>query len=181
MSRRASSPGGPDEAGEYYWYVEKKGNAWSAPVLLDEVLNSFQIRWQIAVSNKGTLYFGASRPDGKGGFDIYLSKFVNGKYSKPENLGADINSQAEESTPYIAPDESYIIFTRESRTDRTVKNGLYVSFKNTDGTWHQPLYLGDEINRGGASSLYVFPDGKYLFFDRSSPKNKKQKGLTSYF
>jgi hypothetical protein len=33
-----------------------------------------------------------------------MSRLVNGRYSTPENLGVDINSQAEESTPYVAPD-----------------------------------------------------------------------------
>ena len=165
MSRRATAAGGADEAAEHYWCVFKKGDKWSSPVLLDDSINTFQIRWQISVSKNGTLYFGATRPDGMGGSDIYRSKLINGKFSKPENLGTQVNSQAEESTPYIAPDESYIIFTKESRVDRNFKNGLYISFKNNDGNWNSPLYLGDEINNGGSSSPFASPDGKYLFFN----------------
>jgi len=165
MSRRATSAGGADETAENYWYITKKGGKWSTPVLLDVIINSFQIRWQISVSKNGTLYFGATKPDGMGGSDIYRSQFVNGKYTKPENLGSQINSQAEEGTPYIAPEENYIIFSKESRVDRNFKNGLYISFKNNDGSWTPPVYLGDEINNGGCASPFVSPDGKYLFFN----------------
>jgi ankyrin repeat protein len=171
MSRRATTSDGKDEAAENYWYVFKKGGKWSSPVLLYDTINTFQIRWQISVSRNGTLYFGATRPDGKGGSDIYRSKLVNGKYSKPEILGTQVNSQAEESTPYVAPDERYIIFAKESRVDRNFKNGLYISFENNDGSWTSPLYLGDEINKGGSSSPFVSPDGKYLFFNNGRNGN----------
>lgn len=165
MSRRAVSDDGPDEAAENYWYVVKKDDNWSSPILLDNIINSLRIRWQMSVANSGSLYFGASKSDGMGGSDIYFAKFVDGKYMESENMGLPINSPADESGPYVSPDESYIIFTGESREDRNFKNGLYVSFKNKEGKWNMPVYLGDEINMGGSASPYVSPDGKYLFFN----------------
>jgi ankyrin repeat protein len=165
MSRRAASPGGKDEMKENYWSAERTKAGWGEPRLLDAAINDFQVRWQISISKSGSLYYGAVRPDGKGGSDLYWSKFTDGKYSKPENLGESLNSPAEEGTPFIAPDESYIVFSRESRTDRSLKSGLYAAYKKNDGTWTTPVYLGDEINQGGASAPYVSPDGKYLFFN----------------
>jgi len=165
MSRRSTSPGGQDETKENYWYVDKTTEGWSQPELLNGIINDFQVRWQVSVSGSGSLCFGATRPDGKGGSDIYLSKMTGGTYSKPVNIGDSINSPAEEFAPFIAPDESYIIFGRESRTDRSFKNGLYVAFRNSEGNWSAPVYMGDEINQGGAASPYVSPDGRYLFFN----------------
>ena len=46
-----------------------------------------------------------------------------------------------------------------------LENGLYISFKNNDENWISPIYLGDEINKGGCASPFVSPDGKYLFFN----------------
>jgi hypothetical protein len=94
-----------------------------------------------------------------------MSRLTDGNYSKPENLGDSINSTAEEVAPFISPDESYILFAKESRNDRSLKSGLYVAYRNSSGTWTKPVYLGDEINQGGASSPYISPDGKYLFFN----------------
>lgn len=165
MSRRATSSDGKDEMNENYWYSEKSNSGWSDQKLLDVTINDFQVRWQISISNNSTLFFGASRPDGKGGSDIYMTKLTYGKYLNPENLGDSINSEADEGAPFIAPDESYILFSKESRTDRSLKSGLYVAFRNSAGTWTKPAYLGDEINKGGASSPYVSPDGRYLFFN----------------
>ncbi|HEX9975570.1 MAG TPA: ankyrin repeat domain-containing protein, partial [bacterium] len=165
MSRRSPSSNGKDETNENYWYVDKTKTGWTEPKLLDAMINDFQVRWQVSISKSGTLFFCASRPDGKGGSDIYMSRLIDGKYSKPENLGDSVNSQADEVAPFIAPDESYILFSKESRADQSLKSGLYVVYKNSAGSWTNPVYLGYEINQGGASSPYVSPDGKYLFFN----------------
>jgi Tol biopolymer transport system component len=95
----------------------------------------------------------------------YSGRLVNGKYSKPENVGETINTELSESAPFIAPDESYLIFGKEAQGDRTVKSGLYIAFRDADGKWTKPTYMGDEINSGGAASPYVSPDGRYLFFN----------------
>ena len=165
MSRRSVTSAGKDEMNENYWYVERTKTGWSEPHLLDAAINDFRIRWQISVSKNGSLYFCAARPDGKGGSDLYTAKLVDGIYTKPENLGDSLNSPADEVAPFIAPDESYILFNRESRTDRSLKSGLYAAYKKNVGTFTKPVYLGDEINQGGASAPYVSPDGKFLFFN----------------
>jgi outer membrane protein OmpA-like peptidoglycan-associated protein/tetratricopeptide (TPR) repeat protein len=47
------------------------------------------------------LYFSSNMPDGYGGSDIYKSLFNEGKWSKPVNLGATINTAGNELFPYI--------------------------------------------------------------------------------
>ena len=90
--------------------------------------------------------------------DIYYSKFVNGEYTKPVNLGPTINSNNGESMPYIAPDESYILFYRIALQRGT----LYISFKAKDGQWMEPKKI-DQIN--GYVGAIVTSDGNYLFCD----------------
>ena len=71
------------------------------------------LHWSISVSDSGTLYFQGASEDSYGGIgDIYYSRLVNGVYTKPVNIGPEINSKATETCPYITPDESYIIFNR---------------------------------------------------------------------
>jgi tetratricopeptide (TPR) repeat protein len=53
------------------------------------------------------LYFASDRPDGFGGFDIYVS-YRNGKtWTPPENLGAIVNSIGNEITPFYDGEDLY--------------------------------------------------------------------------
>ena len=81
-----------------------------------------------------------------------------------------INSNYEEFnwTPYISPDESYLIFSSK-RKDSRAFNDLYISFKQKDGGWSIPINMGDKINNGSHVRFpNVSPDGKYLFFTRDN-------------
>ena len=110
------------------------------------------------VSGSGTLYFGGTGQDNYGMSDIYYSKPVNGAYSKPVNIGAEINSENTEHCPYIAPDESYIIFSRFGREAR----GFYISYKDESGKWIEPVKIHENLE--GVCPL-ISPDGKYFFFN----------------
>ena len=62
--------------------------------------------------------------------------------------------------PFIAPDESYLIFTSR-RPPTNTGGGLWISYKQPDGTWSDPR----AIDLGMAAGLpQMSPDGKYLFF-----------------
>ena len=156
MSLRAL-PDDPESRKERIWYVEKIGERWSQMQAVDPVVNDYPHHWQFSVDSKHTIYFSSNVPEGTGGGDLYCSKFVDGKWQKPENLGSPINTTKGEGTPYIAPDGSYLIFQRDL--------DLYISFHKEDGGWTQAKSLEAPIN----SSSYelcpiVTPDEKYLFF-----------------
>jgi len=54
-----------------------------------------------------TLYFASNRPGGEGGIDLYSSRIDRGgRFSKPKNLGPEINTGGDEMFPYIADDAS---------------------------------------------------------------------------
>ena len=53
----------------------------------------------------------AGRPDGLGGFDLFVSYRENGKWSKAQNLGIPINSAADELSPKITRDGKYFFWT----------------------------------------------------------------------
>ena len=146
------------------WMIEKSASGWSEPRHLGSAVNSNNSEWFPTITKEGTLYFGSDRAGGKGRTDIWRCKLVNGKYSEPENLGDAINSQASEVEPYIAPDESFIIFAAAGRPDGKGAFDLYISYYK-DGLWTKGENLGDKINsRAWDFSPQISPDGKYLFF-----------------
>ncbi len=142
---------------EAIWYVERTKNGWSEPKPLPWIINSHQMHWQFSVDSEGDVYFSGGGAGGYGMGDIWVSRFIDGEYTKPESLGPTINTEKAEITPFIAPDGSYLIFHRS--------DDFYISFRKEDGTWTEPRDMGPEIN---TSSYELCPivtrDGKYLFF-----------------
>ncbi len=51
-----------------------------------------------------TLYFSTDRPGGFGGMDIYVSYFREGRWTKPKNLGPEVNTRGNEVFPFIHDD-----------------------------------------------------------------------------
>jgi len=49
------------------------------------------------------LVFASDRPGGQGGYDLYLSRYVAGRWTEPMNLGPEVNSPADEFRPVIVP------------------------------------------------------------------------------
>ncbi|MGH9898375.1 MAG: TolB family protein [Pyrinomonadaceae bacterium] len=161
------------------WLMEKVRNGWSAPKNLGAPVNSSGNEWYPTVALDGTLFFGSDRAEGKGGTDIYRSRLVNGKYMEPENLGDAINTQFDEFEPYIAPDQSYLIFMAV-RPDGRGGSDLYISHQR-GGAWTKAVNLGDKINSNGSEySPKVSPDGKYFFWSstRGFTSTSQTKRLT---
>jgi hypothetical protein len=149
LSKRPISYASPND--ENIWYVDRIPTGWSEPKPLPQIINSVPgIHWQISVATNGTLYYSA-------GDKIYYSRFTNGQYINPEPFQA-INAFGNLTCPFIAPDESYIIFCKIEQSIGT----LYVSFKSTAGLWLQPQIL----NGIPAPTSFVSRDGKYLFVNR---------------
>ena len=94
--------------------MDRNGASWSAPRDLGISINGPDGGAGFpAVASNGTLYFMANRSDSIGGLDIYRAKRIDDQYAKPENLGPVINSRHSELDAYVAPDESYIVFTSD--------------------------------------------------------------------
>jgi ankyrin repeat protein/Tol biopolymer transport system component len=150
---------------ENIWVMDRTASGWSEPRPLPAVVNAMNMHWQVSVDLRGHLYFGA-REEGGQGFglqDIYWSKFENGTYAKPENLGAAINGPGFEHSPFIAPDGSYLIFSKSNPQARV--DSLFISFRKPEGTWSRSRDLNGVMGyRNRSMCPWVTPDGKYLFF-----------------
>jgi ankyrin repeat protein len=149
--------GGQQSQGEGVWYADRTSSGWSEPRPLDPAVNEHNMHWAFSLDRDGNLYFAGQAPDSRGMGDIYLARFVAGKYEKPVNLGGPINSSAAETTPFIAPDGSYLVFSRQY--------DLWVSFRGAGGAWSEPVKLGPDVNSPETELCpFVTYDGKYLFF-----------------
>jgi len=143
---------------EGIWYVEKTARGWSRPREVGPAINSMDLHWQLSVSENGSLYFAS-------GGDIYRSAFEGGQYQEPNRLGDGVNTPSDDGHPFIAPDESYLLFSSNGYPDSVGDYDLFVSVREADGSWSQAVNLGKGLN-SPHQDLYpvVSPDQKYLFF-----------------
>lgn len=121
-----------------------------------------------SVSAKGTYYFYVlDFKDGSG--HMSYSRLIDGKYEKPQKMSKAINTGKYIAHPFIAPDESYLMWDAEKDGKNTPD--IYISFRQKDGSWGSAINMGDKIN----TALYeqrpkMTPDGKYLFFWKGDVK-----------
>ena len=100
---------GPLNALDIYMTERISDVVWSAPKNVGTVINSDLGENYPSVARSGNLYFFSNRKESFGECDIYVSRYVDGYYLSPENLGNAINSDRNDWDAFIAPDESYII------------------------------------------------------------------------
>ena len=122
-----------------------------------------------SVSSNGTYYFYVLDFDDGGSGHMSYSRLIDGKYETPQKLSKAINRGKYIAHPFIAPDESYLIWDAEIEGETTPD--VFISFRQKDGSWGTAINMGDQIN----TPLYeqharVTPDGKYLFFWRGDVK-----------
>jgi WD40-like Beta Propeller Repeat len=147
----------------HIWRAEVTDTAWGEQAPLPSPVNTRYFESYASDTEGGTLYFFSRRPGGKGGFDLYRTAFTAGTYADPINL-ASLNTEYDEWDPFVAPDESYVIFC-SMKPGGFGRDDLYISFKGQDGSWSTPVNMGEEINSAGSENRpCVTRDGKYFFF-----------------
>ncbi|QHW00512.1 carboxypeptidase regulatory-like domain-containing protein [Spirosoma endbachense] len=60
------------------------------------------------------LYFASDMPGGFGGTDIYVSRFLNGQWGRPVNLGQTVNTKGNELFPFV-DDAGNLYFSSDGR------------------------------------------------------------------
>jgi hypothetical protein len=152
---------------------------WSAPVNLGPDINSTAADFFPSVSKDGlSLYFSSVRPDGFGGWDIYVSQriSVNDSWGAPHNLGATINTAANEGRPSLSPD-GHVLYFSSTRAGGFGGNDIWASRrrnKRDDFGWQEPENLGSGVNTAfNEASPNIFEDDASgvttLYFDSNRP------------
>ena len=104
--------------------------------------------------------------------DIYISRYINGEYKKPENLGPAVNSAYSDHDPCISANEDFMVFKSENRPDGYGEADLYGTKLGKDKKWMNGVNMGKPFNTNTYEyCAYLTPDSKYFFF--SSERNVK--------
>jgi len=168
--------------------MQYKNNKWSRKSILPADRSKYQERFHpaksemrrhemfkdipitgLTVSPKGTYYFYFIDFQKGGTGHMSYSRLINGKYETPIKMNKSINSGTYIAHPFIAPDESYLMWDAEKEGASTPD--IFISFRKKDGSWGAAIDMGAQINTAAYEQRpRVTPDGKYLFFWRGERK-----------
>ncbi|MFC2121989.1 hypothetical protein ACFLTI_10390, partial [Bacteroidota bacterium] len=149
---RSNRPGG------YFFMTTRYNEEWSDPVALQIPIPAESIiGWQFAITKNNDVYFRILN-------DIYCAKFINGEYQTPEMLSDAINTDYNEFSPYVDPDDNYILFS-SNKPGGYGFNDIYFSKRDINGNWTRAVNLGREINTSSEEAGAIISyDNLYLFY-----------------
>jgi len=144
-------------------YRDRIGNSWSERKSLGPMFD--RADWgimRLSASTKGTYVFDDYKSDDV----IRISRLKDGIRQAPVKIGPVVNTGKMTAHPYIAPDESYLIWDSE-REGGFGDSDLYISFRQKNGLWGPAINLGAGVNSNKWDAYAsVTPDGRYLLFNR---------------
>lgn len=126
---------------------EMKNDKWGELTKLPSPINSMANETHASFSMDGnTLFFTSDRNGGFGGKDIYkVTKLPNGEWGKVQNLGAKVNTELDEESPYIHPKGNVLYFSSEGHNSM----GGYDIFRasvDEENNWRNVSNVGYPIN-----------------------------------
>ena len=97
--------------------------------------------------------------------DIYISTKADGKWTTPQNMGTNVNSEQHDATVAVAPDAQSMIIYKDDKGD----GNLYET-KLVGAVWSKPVKMNKNINtKYHESSASYSNDGKTLYFVSNKP------------
>ena len=156
---------------------------WTQPVKQDikDFINLDKEHVDFFLSTSGkALLMAVERPDGLGGQDMFVSfpvPDVSNTWTKPKNLGPNVNTAKSDFAPFLAADDKTLYFASEGRGGYG-KSDIFYS-KRLDDTWTNwspPRNLGPVVNSPDFDAYYTISaagQDAYLVSSRNGIDNSK--------
>lgn len=141
-------------------------------------LNSRKWESHASITADGTrIYFTSMRKGGYGGLDIWYSdRDDEGKWLKPINMGAQINTKYHEEMPYIMNNGNAIYFSSEGHINIGGFDMFYSNFDTQAKSWTKPQNLGFPFSTSGNDMGYIIENGSVFAFCPVND-NKRREGI----
>lgn len=157
------------------WTAEFKDGKWTNFKNAGEKLNvDYKIGELHITADGNELYYHSGQLGGKGGYDIWVTKKVNGEWQPPENVEA-VNSVDADAYPFISQDGNELWFTRFYQGSPAIFRSQKVG-----GDWGEPELIISQFagepsldNQGNIYFTHHFyKDGKMIEADIYVAKQK---------
>lgn len=138
------------------YYSRHDGTFWSvAEPIRGEVNSNFTEDHASFHPDGNKIYFSSDRRGSLGGLDIWVSeKREDGSWSDPENLGEKVNTENDETSAYITPDATHLVFSSKGHYNMGGYD-IFVCDIKDDGTFSYSYNIGYPINNTGDNTWFI--------------------------
>ncbi|MEM8886760.1 MAG: hypothetical protein AAGD28_02160 [Bacteroidota bacterium] len=142
----------------HLWKSERVGENWGEAQYIDIPNLRDKLLSHPSIGNSDRLYFHASNLD-YSEMNLYYAEKQDGKYQEAIQVEIPNMEDFDLCTPYISPNEDYLIFARVSN-----QLDLMITHKTPAGQWAEAQAFSKQINTKGQGNPYISPDQKFLFY-----------------
>ncbi|MEP7233762.1 MAG: OmpA family protein [Ignavibacteriota bacterium] len=151
------------------WTTRKTLTGWGPPsrVRIDSFYTRNRFMEFCLAADGKTMLISLQRDDSYGERDLYTCFLrEDNSWTAPQNLGAAINSAADEGTPFLAADGKTLYFASDGfstfgSTDMFFSHRLDDTWQN----WSEPQNLGSDFNTAEWDAYFTIPaSGDYAYF-----------------
>ena len=122
-----------------------------------------------SINGQKYLFFASDREGGKGKYDIWVAKIINGEFYDVENLGNEINSIDDDICPFYDTSASILYFS--SRWHGSLGGFDIFSVRGVPGDWDKPINLGKPLNSQYDEVFFTISE-KSAYFSSNRPEKK---------
>ncbi|WP_395045283.1 OmpA family protein [Flavobacterium sp.] len=145
--------------------ANKDGNGWGKATPLSFNSKEYSTSNPSLSRDGKTLYFSSNMPGSLGGVDIWkVAVNGDGSFGSPENLGSKINSEGNESFPFIADDNNTLYFASSGKQGLGGYDNYAIDLSNSTDA----VNMGKPINSEKDDLGFTFNKAKNLGFFSSN-------------
>jgi len=143
----------------------KQNGKWGKAISLPFNSNDYSTSSPSLSRDGKTLYFSSDMPGSIGGVDIWkVGVNPDGTFGTPENLGAKVNTEGNESFPFIADDNSSLFFASSGRQGLGGLDVFHIDLNKGA----QAINIGKPVNSEKDDFAFSFNKAKNLGFFSSN-------------
>lgn len=133
--------------------------------------------------NDTTLLFSSMRAGGYGGRDLYITTFTNGAWTSAKNLGPVINSEYDETTPFLSVDGRTLYFSSNNLNSIGGFDVFQSTFDDIAERWSVPENMGLPINSAANDTYFKLSrDGYKGYLSSNRIESQGQRDIyVAYF
>jgi len=162
---------GAGSADLYIADVSQGGLQFENVRLLDALSTEEWDAQATAAPDGSFIIFSSNRPGGAGEMDLYIARRGDSGFTAPVNLGAAVNTEGNEFSPFVASDGRTLFFASTGHGGFGGAD-LFRSVLREDGTWSAAQNLGGAINTSDNELFFYGVGREQCFFTSDRPGGK---------